>query len=83
MYIFLQIHVDCVSYHYGDYRTERLVHSINVVQIHIHRSTYIYSVVHHVRILDKILSGKRTQPLCFHDRDEGNWEDRKFGKVGR
>jgi hypothetical protein len=27
----LQLHVDCVSYHSGDYRIGRLVHSITVV----------------------------------------------------
>jgi hypothetical protein len=40
--VFLQLHVDCVRYHSGDYRTERLVHSITVVlrvvQIHINTS---------------------------------------------
>jgi hypothetical protein len=65
-----QVHVDCVSYHSGDYCTERLVHSItvvfHVVQIHtrINTSRY-YSVVHHVRILDKNLTGIRTQLLRF------------------
>jgi hypothetical protein len=64
MNVFLQLHVDCVRL-CGDYRTERLVHSINVVlhvQIHINVSIY-YSVVHHVRILDKDLSGTRTHLL--------------------
>jgi hypothetical protein len=28
---FLQLHVHCVSYHSGDYRAERLVHSATVV----------------------------------------------------
>jgi hypothetical protein len=36
---FLQLQVHCVSYHFGDYRTKRLVHSftgvLHVVQIHI------------------------------------------------
>jgi hypothetical protein len=57
-YVSLQIHVQNVSYHTGDYRTESLVLSINVVlhivQIHINIIVSIYySVVHHVRILDK------------------------------
>jgi hypothetical protein len=30
MNVFLQLHVDCVSY-FGNYLTERLVHSITVV----------------------------------------------------
>jgi hypothetical protein len=29
--VFLQLHVDCVSYHSGDYRRERLVLSATVV----------------------------------------------------
>jgi hypothetical protein len=29
--VFLQLDVDCVSYHLGDHRTERLVNSITVV----------------------------------------------------
>jgi hypothetical protein len=65
----LPLRVDCVSYHSGDYRTERLVHSItvvlHVVQIHINVSIY-YSVVYHVRILDKNLSGTRTRLPRFH-----------------
>jgi hypothetical protein len=63
---FLQLGVDCVSYHSGDYRTEGLVHSITVVlpvvQIQIIISMH-YSVLHHVRILDKNLSAIRTQLL--------------------
>jgi hypothetical protein len=61
----LQLHVGCASYHSSDYRTERLVHCItvlHVVQIHINICIY-YSVVNHVRILDKNLSGARTQLL--------------------
>jgi hypothetical protein len=69
--LFLQLHVDCVCYISVDYRTERLVHSITVAQIHININTY-NSVVHHVRILHKSISGTRTQPLTFHDRDEEN-----------
>jgi hypothetical protein len=65
MNVLLQLHVDGVSYHSGDCRIERLVHSITVVQIHINIGIY-YSVVHHVRILDKILSGTRTQLLSYH-----------------
>jgi hypothetical protein len=57
MNVFLQLHSCCVSYHTGDYGTERLVHSINVVvQIHINIRIY-YSIVHHVRILDKTFLG--------------------------
>jgi hypothetical protein len=60
MNVFLQLHVCCVSYHSGDYRTERLVHSItvviDVVQIHINISIYS-SVVHHKRILVKTFLG--------------------------
>jgi hypothetical protein len=66
--VFLQLHVQCVGYHSGDYRTERLVRSIpvlHVVQIHININIY-YSVVHHVRILDKNISMARTQLLWFH-----------------
>jgi hypothetical protein len=41
---FLELGVDGVSYHSGDYRTERIVHSFNVVfhvgQIHIIISMY-------------------------------------------
>jgi hypothetical protein len=59
---FLHLGGDCVNYHSGDYRTERLLHSITVVihvlQIHIIISMH-YSVVLHVRILDKNLSGVR------------------------
>jgi hypothetical protein len=59
----------CVSYHSSDYCTERFVHCItlvlHVVQIHINICIY-YSVVHHVSILDKNLSGTRTQLLYFH-----------------
>jgi hypothetical protein len=44
MNVFLQLHVHCVSYHSGDYRTERLVLSItdvlHVVQITINISIY-------------------------------------------
>jgi hypothetical protein len=77
----LQLHVDCVGYISVDYRTERLVHSIRV-EIHINISTYIYySVVHHVRILHKSISGTRTQPL-FSSRDE-NWEGGKVGRLRR
>jgi hypothetical protein len=46
---FLQLHVDCVSYHSGDYRAESLLRT--------------FTVVLHVRILDKNLSGTRTQLL--------------------
>jgi hypothetical protein len=67
--VFFQLHVQCVCYHSGDYRTEILVLSINVVlhvvQIHSNISIY-YFVVHHVRILDKTLSMARTQVLRFH-----------------
>jgi hypothetical protein len=60
MNLFLQLHVDCVRYHSGDNRTERLVHSItvvlHVVQMHINIRIY-YSVVHHMRFLDKKLPG--------------------------
>jgi hypothetical protein len=38
----LKLHVDCVWYVSRDYRTERLGHSITVVQIHVNISTYIY-----------------------------------------
>jgi hypothetical protein len=31
MNVLLQLHVDCVCYHPGDCRVERLVHSITVV----------------------------------------------------
>jgi hypothetical protein len=66
---FLQLRVDCVSYHSFDSRTERLMHSVtvvlHVVQIHIKVSTYSY-VLHHVRILDKNLSGTRTQLIGFN-----------------
>jgi hypothetical protein len=79
------MHVDCVSYHSGDCRTERLVHSITVVlrvvQIHITINIY-YSVVHDVRILEKNLSGTRTQLLISSDMNE-NWEDREVAKFGR
>jgi hypothetical protein len=65
MNVFLQLHIDCISCS-GDCRTERLVHSItvvlHVVQTHINIGIY-YSVVQHVRILDKNLSGTRTQLL--------------------
>jgi hypothetical protein len=61
--VYLQLRVDCVSYHSGDYRTERLddsiTHVLHVVQIHINASIYC-SVVHHVRILDNNLSGTRS-----------------------
>jgi hypothetical protein len=84
--VFLQLHVHCVSYHSGDYRTERLVHSIavlHVVQIHINISIY-YSVVQRLRILDKSLPGTRTQLPCISsDRDDQNWDDREVGKFGR
>jgi hypothetical protein len=73
----LQLHVQYVSYHSGEYRTERLVHSINVVlhvvQIHINISIY-YSVVHH---------GTNTATMISSDRDDENWEDREDGKFGR
>jgi hypothetical protein len=56
----MQLDVDCVSYHSGDYRAESLVHTftvvLHVVHTHINISTY-YSFVLHVRILDKNLSG--------------------------
>jgi hypothetical protein len=71
MNVFLQLHVDCVSYHSGDYRTERLVRSItvlHVVQIHINISIY-YSVVHHVRILDKNRD-MNTATMISSDRDD-------------
>jgi hypothetical protein len=64
--IFLQRRVDCVCYISCGYRTEMVVHSITDVQIHINISTYIYiyySVVHHVRIRQKRISGTRTEPL--------------------
>jgi hypothetical protein len=65
--VFLQHHIDFVSY-FGDYHTERLVHSItvvlHVVQIHISISIY-YSVVYHMRIRDKDLSGSR--PRSYYD----------------
>jgi hypothetical protein len=75
-----------VCYISVDYRTEKLVHSIIVVQIHINISIYIYiyySVVHHVRILHKSISGTRTQPLCFHDSDEENCEGEMVGRLRR
>jgi hypothetical protein len=40
--VFLQLHVDCVCYISVEYRTERLVHSITLFQIHINVSIYIY-----------------------------------------
>jgi hypothetical protein len=40
--VFLELHVDCLCYISIDYRTERLVHSITIVQIRINISTYIY-----------------------------------------
>jgi hypothetical protein len=56
---FMQLHVDCVSYHSGDYRAESLVHTftivLHVVHTHINISIY-YSVVLHGIILDKNLS---------------------------
>jgi hypothetical protein len=62
----LDVRVDCVPYLSGDYRAESLVHSftvvVHVVHTHINISIY-YSVVLHVRILDKNLSGTRTQLL--------------------
>jgi hypothetical protein len=88
--VFLELHVDCLCYISIDYRTENLVDSITIVQIHINISTYIYyCVVHHVRILHKSISGTRTQPLCFHDgmrgigRAEmlGGYEGRKVWEV--
>jgi hypothetical protein len=64
--VFLQLHEDCVSYQSGDYRTERLVHSITdvlqVLQIHINISIR-YSLLHHVRNLDKNITTTRTQVL--------------------
>jgi hypothetical protein len=33
--VFLQLHVYCICYISVDYRTERLCHSITVVQIHV------------------------------------------------
>jgi hypothetical protein len=66
MSVFLLLHIHCECYHSGDYRTERLVLSItfvlHVVQIHINISIY-YSLVHHVGVLDKNISGTRTQLL--------------------
>jgi hypothetical protein len=53
MSVLLQLHADCVSYHSGVCRIERLVHSItvvlHVVQIQINIGIY-YSVVHCVRV---------------------------------
>jgi hypothetical protein len=68
IYVFLLLHVDCVIFHSGDYRTERPVHSIILVlHVAIHSNIIIYySVVLHVRILGKNLSGARTQLLEFH-----------------
>jgi hypothetical protein len=66
--IFLQLHVDCVCYISVDYRTERLVDSITIVEIHINISTYTYvyySVVHHVRILHKAFLGHEHNPYVF------------------
>jgi hypothetical protein len=63
---------------------EKGLYSITDVQIHINISTYIYfSVVHHVRILHKSLSGTLTLPVCFHERDEKNWEGGKVVRVRR
>jgi hypothetical protein len=42
--VFLQLDIDCVCYISCDYRTERLVHSITVVQLHINISIYIYYI---------------------------------------
>jgi hypothetical protein len=85
MNVFLQLHVHCVSYHSGDYRTERLVHNITVVlhvfQIHINIGIY-YSVVHHVRILDKELSRTRnTATMISSDRDDDNWEEQDVRSI--
>jgi hypothetical protein len=90
--VFFQLHVVRVCYISVDYRTERLVQSITAVQIHINIILYMYlyySVVRHVRILNKSISGTRTQPLCFHDvmrrigREEmlRGYEGRKVWKV--
>jgi hypothetical protein len=60
MYIYFQPHLDCARCHSSDYRTDRLVHIItvvlHVVQIRITICMY-YSVVHHVRILEKNFVG--------------------------
>jgi hypothetical protein len=78
---YLQLRVDCVTYHSGDYRTERLddsiTHVLHVVQIHIKVIMYSY-VLHHVRILDKNLSGTRSQVVISSDSD-----DRDFQECGR
>jgi hypothetical protein len=66
MSVVLLLHIHCVCYHSRDYRTETLVLSITLVllfvQIHINISKY-YCVVHHVRVLNKIFLGSRTQLL--------------------
>jgi hypothetical protein len=84
MNVFLQLHVDCVSYHSGDYRTERLVLSItvvlHVVQIYINMSIY-YSVVHHPR--QKPFWDTNTATMISSDRDDKNWEYREVGKFRR
>jgi hypothetical protein len=74
---FLKLPLYCVRYHSDDYRTERLVHSIavvlHVVQVHINVSTY-YSIVHYVGILDRKLSGPRTQLIILHLRATKGFE---------
>jgi hypothetical protein len=40
--VFFELHVDCICSISLDDRTERLVHSITVAQIHINISAYIY-----------------------------------------
>jgi hypothetical protein len=55
-----------LSFHSGDYCTERLVTNITVV-LHVVKNnvniSIYYSIGHHVRILDKNLSGTRIQLL--------------------
>jgi hypothetical protein len=75
----LQLHVVCVSYYSGDYRNERLVHSINVV------------IVVKILINISICQNPRQKPfwdtntgtMISSDRDDENWDHREVGKVGR
>jgi hypothetical protein len=52
MNVLLQLHADCVSYHCGDSRVERLVHSITVVlqAVQLYIISIHYSVVDRVRV---------------------------------
>jgi hypothetical protein len=86
--VFLQHHVDCVSYYSGVCRTEGLVHSttvvLHVVKIHMNIYYYIlfcYSSCENPQ--QKPFCDTNTASMISYERDDDNWEDRDVGRFGR